>query len=114
VKQLINAILGRLGYVVHNKLYWQTIEKRIKDLEEMENNAERAHLKRTQLMAAKLERQRDDMAQQLAACQADLARLDTSGRTLALENEVKLLKRRLEDLETYLRKTRGEGVKYFL
>jgi septal ring factor EnvC (AmiA/AmiB activator) len=69
---------------------------------------------RSELLIAALQRQRDELAGQLAACRKDLSRADSSGRIAALEAENQRLRQRLHDLEAYLKHTRGEGARYYL
>jgi uncharacterized protein YhaN len=66
------------------------------------------------MLVKALERQRDELTAQLAACRDDLARADGSGRIAALEAENRRLRQRLHDLEAYLKHTRGEGARYYL
>lgn len=125
MKRLLLFIVKKMDYVPLKSHAWRDYQQRLADSEAREKSL-RAQIEqgpepgrhpsaeRADMLVKALERQRDELTSQLAACRADLARADSSGRIAALEAENRQLRQRLHDLEAYLKHTRGEGARYYL
>jgi chromosome segregation ATPase len=111
VKRLLLYIVKKLDYVPLRSHVWREFQQRLAD---SEARVAAPASERSELLVQALERQRDELTAQLAACRDEMARADSSGRIAALEAENRDLRRHLHDLEAYLKHTRGEGARYYL
>jgi hypothetical protein len=116
VKRLLLYLVKKMDYMPVKGHAWRDLQQRLAASEQAASQSRdmTQSVQRHEALIKHLERQRDELAAQLAASREALARADVSGRITALEAENRQLRQRLNDLEAYLKHTRGEGARYYL